>query len=251
VVRLMYDQLYRMNVACDLIGPSSEHLEDYALVLVPALYAAPDALLERLNAYVQGGGHVVYTFKSGFADEYQKVRTVPQPGIISAACGVSYSLFVEPTRIGLSGDPFEVGAEHNTVDGWAELLTPTSAEVLASYDHPHWGRYAAITSNRYGDGTAIYIGCLPSAAIMARVLERAVRGAGLWSADQELFFPLITRSGVNDAGNAVHYYFNYSDDPRAFTYPHEDATELLGGERVQQGDVRTLGPWGAAIVEEG
>jgi beta-galactosidase len=250
VVRLMYDQLYRMNVACDIIGPASEHLEDYALVIVPALYAAPDALLERLNAFVERGGHVVYSFKSGFADEYQKVRAVSQPGIISAACGVSYSLFVEPTRVGLKDDPFGVGPEHNTVETWMELLTPTTAEVLASYDHPHWGRYAAITRNRYGDGMATYIGCMVSGAIMGRVLERAVKEAGLWGADQELSFPLVTRWGINEAGKVVHYYFNYSDDPHTLVYPHPDGTELLSDTQVPQGAARTLDPWGAAIIEE-
>jgi beta-galactosidase len=251
VVRLMYDQLYRMNVACDIIGPSSEHLEDYTLLIIPALYAAPDSLLERLNAFVRNGGHVVYTFKSGFADEYLKVRAVSQPGIISEACGVSYSLFVEPKHIALKGDPFSVGAQHNAVEGWAELLTPTTAEVIASYDHLHWGQYAAITRNRYGIGTATYIGCMTSGAIMARVLEQAVKGADLWGADQELSFPLITRWGINDAGKTVHYYFNYSDVPQSLRYPHGDGIELLSDASVRQGDVRAIDPWGVVIVEEG
>jgi beta-galactosidase len=247
----MYDQLYRMNVGCDFVGPSSEHLEQYALVIVPALYAAPDSLLERLNTFVQNGGHVVYTFKSGFADEYQKVRAVVQPGIISEACGVSYSLFVEPKGVGLKGDPFGVGAQHNTVEAWMELLTPTTAEVLAFYDHPHWGQYAAITRNQYGYGTATYIGCMTSGAIMARVLEQAVKDAGLWGADQELSFPLITRWGVNDAGKVVHYYFNYANDAQLLWYPHGNGTELLSDAPVRHGDVWTIDQWGVVIIEEG
>jgi beta-galactosidase len=250
VVRLMYDQLYRMNIPCDMINPTSEHLEAYTLLIVPALYAAPDSLLERLNAFVQQGGHVVYTFKSGFADEYLKVRTVQQPGIISAACGVGYSLFVEPAHVGLQGDPFGVGSEQNTVEAWMELLTPTTAEVLATYEHSQWGRYAAITRNQYGAGTATYIGCMPSPAIMARVLAQAVQVAGLWGADQELSFPHITRWGINEAGKIVHYYFNYADAPGSFTYPHPDGIELRSGTPVRQGDVWQLDPWGALIIEE-
>jgi beta-galactosidase len=251
VVRLMYDQLYRMNIACDIINPTSEHLENYALILVPALYAAPDSLLERLNTFVQNGGHAVYTFKSGFADEYQKVRATAQPGIIGAACGVGYSLFVEPQRVALKGDPFGVGEAQNSVEGWSELLTPTTAETLAAYDHPHWGRYAAITRNHYGAGSATYIGCMPSAAIMARVLERAVRDAGLWGADQETTFPLITRWGVNQAGKMIHYYFNYSDDLGSFRYPHSDGVELLSGTPVRQGETTAINAWGVLIIEEG
>jgi beta-galactosidase len=250
VVRLLYDALYRMNVPCDIIGPSGEHLEEYDLVVVPALYAAPDALLERLNAFVHAGGHAVFTFKSGFADEFQQARAVPQPGVISAACGATYSLFVEPKGVALRGDPFGVGAAQNLVADWAELLTPTTAEALAWYDHPHWGRYAAITRNRYGAGAATYIGCMPSPAIVAKALEQAVRGAGLWGPDQELAFPLIVRGGVNAAGRAVRYYLNYADEPASFSYPHADGTELLGGAAVRQGQQLTVDRWGVLIIEE-
>ena len=52
IVRLMYEQLYNMNIGCDIIDPASDHLDDYKLLIVPALYAAPDSLLERLNAFV-------------------------------------------------------------------------------------------------------------------------------------------------------------------------------------------------------
>jgi len=31
-----------------------------------------------------------------------------------------------------------------------ELLTPTTATVVARYHHPVWGKYAAIVRNSYG-----------------------------------------------------------------------------------------------------
>jgi beta-galactosidase len=250
IVRLMYEQLYTMNIGCDIIYPSSDHLDEYTLLIVPALYAAPDSLLERLNAFVSDGGHIVYSFKSGFADQHVKVRTVTQPGIISAACGISYSMFVEPKHVGLKDDPFHVGEQNNTIDTWMELITPTTAEVLAYYDHPHWGRYAAITKNRYGKGTATYIGCMTSAAIMRQVLEHAVKQAGLWSADQELSFPLITKSGINEQGKAVHYYFNYADHPGLITYPYSEGRELLTNTPVRSGQAQQLAAWGVMIIVE-
>ena len=250
IVRPMYEQLYNMNIGCDVIDPASDHLDDYKLLIVPALYAAPDSLLERLNAYVHNGGHIVYSFKSGFADQHLKVRTVPQPGIISAACGISYSMFVEPKHVGLKDDPFQVGAQNNTIDTWMELITPTTADVLAYYDHPHWGTYAAITKNRYGNGTATYIGCMPSAAIMRQVLQYAVQEAGIWAADQALAFPLITKSGINEHGQAVHYYFNYSDHPSAITYPYTEGRELLTNTVVSGGQIQPIDAWGVLVIVE-
>ena len=104
-----------MNVGVDFIDPSSDTLEDYKLVIVPALYAAPDSLLQRLNLLVKNGGHVVYTFKSGFSDQNVKVRTSKQPGIIDEACGISYNQFTIPENVSLKEDPFKVGAEKNKV----------------------------------------------------------------------------------------------------------------------------------------
>jgi beta-galactosidase len=250
VVRLMYDQLYKMNIGCDIVHPASTHLEEYALLIVPALYAAPDSLLQRLNDYAHNGGHIVYTFKSGFADQHVKVRTVRQPGIISEACGISYSMFVEPKDIALKGDPFQVGKQQNRIDTWMELITATTAEVLANYDHPHWGSYAAITRNRFGKGMVTYIGCMTSAAIMDKVLEQAVKQAGLWGIDQELSFPLITKSGSNSDGKAVHYYFNYADAPDSIAYRYPQGRELLTDIEVDQNQVLPIDRWGVIIIEE-
>ncbi|MFS0724403.1 beta-galactosidase [Paenibacillus sp. 1P07SE] len=251
VVRAMYDPLYRMNIGCDFIpvDASEELLSEYALIVVPALYAAPDATLERLNAYTAGGGHVIYSFKSGFADEAVKVRTAAQPGLIAEACGVSYTQFVKPHEVGLRG-PLLPDGERGSVEGWMELLTPTTAQVLASYEHPQWGTYAAVTHNRYGKGQTTYIGGFLDARSMQHTLRHAVTAAGLWGMDQELAFPLIVRSGMNRDGRQVRYYFNYSADPQEFVYPHRAATDVLCDRRVEQGDAVDLPAWGFAILVE-
>ncbi|WP_342553122.1 beta-galactosidase [Paenibacillus sp. FSL R7-0652] len=250
VVRWMYDELYKMNMGCDLIDPSVESYAGYDVLVVPALYAASDALLEKLNQFVQDGGHIVYSFKSGFANEHIKVRSTRQPGLISEACGISYNLFVEPKHVALRDDPFGVGEEHNQVHTWMELITPTTAEVLAWYDHPHWGEYAAITQNNYGKGRATYVGCYTSAAVIRKVLERVMKDAGVWGADQELAFPLIVKTGINEQGQTIRYYFNYSDEPVSFHNPHGDGTELLSGDSIAAGQELVLERWGIRIIEQ-
>ncbi|QGQ95636.1 beta-galactosidase [Paenibacillus psychroresistens] len=250
VVRLMYDELYKLNVGCDFVNPASDNYENYSLLIVPALYCASDSLLERLNAYVKNGGHIVYSFKCGFTDENVQARTVSQPGIISEACGISYSMFVEPKHVALKGDPFQVGQEHNQVQTWMELITPTTAEVLAYYDHPHWGQYAAITHNRFGDGTATYIGCMTSSAVMMKVLKHVLKEIDLWGIDQEITFPLITKSGINSIGKTIRYYFNYSESTSSMQYPHNGGMELFSKQEVVKGQQLVLDPWGMKIIEE-
>ncbi|MBM6384471.1 MAG: beta-galactosidase [Paenibacillus sp.] len=250
VVRWMYDELYKMNIGCDLIDPSVESYKGYDVIVVPALYAASDALLERLNQFARDGGHVVYSFKSGFANEHIKVRSTRQPGIISEACGISYNLFVEPKKVSLRDDPFQVGEEQNQVHTWMELITPTTADVLAWYEHPHWGKYAAITENVYGKGKVTYVGCYTSSAVIRKVLERVMKEAGIWGADQELAFPLIVKTGMNDQGNTIRYYFNYSDQAVTFVNPHGKGMELLSGAVVAGEQSIELEPWGIRIIEQ-
>ncbi|WP_159882336.1 beta-galactosidase [Paenibacillus puerhi] len=249
VVRLVYDELYKRNIGCDFLYPSSENMEDYDLLIVPALYAAPDDLLHRLNRFVDNGGHVVYTFKSGFTDDTVKVRTSKQPGIIGDVCGITYSMFVEPKKVSLKGDPYKVGEENNRIHTWMELITPLTAEVLAYYDHPHWGEYAAITRNRFGKGTATYIGCFVTQAIMGEVLSETVKLAGLWGKEQGLVFPVITKKGTTPSGNTIRFFFNYSDEPVNMVYRYPAGTELLSGQTVQTGDTVGLERWGVRIVE--
>lgn len=251
IVRLLYDRLYELNIGCDLLHPgSADDFAKYKLIVVPALYAASDELLERLNRYVENGGHIVYTFKSGFANEHIQVRNTVQPGIIGKACGIKYSQFVTPSAVKLKDDPFDTGEETNNVDTWMELITPTTAEVLAWYDHPHWGKYAAITENRYGKGIVTYIGCLTTPEVAGKVLQRASKEAGLWGADQNIRFPLIVKSGKNQAGHTIRYYFNYSEGKQSFIYPYSDGIELLSNQPIAAGTTVELEPWGFIILEE-
>ncbi len=250
ILRPFYDALYRLNVGVDFVDPSSHNLERYNLLVVPGLYAASDELLQRLNQYVAAGGRIVYTFKSGFADQNNKVRTAQQPGLLDRVAGVQYSQFVLPKNVSLAGDPYQVGAENNSVGKWMELLTPTTAEVLASYKHPVWGKYAAITRNRYGKGSATYIGFMPGAELLEKIMQQALAEAGLMGPDQQLQFPLIVKSGVNRRGSIVHYYFNYSAEPQSFTYPHADGVELLSDRAIASGAAIELSAWGLQIIEE-
>jgi beta-galactosidase len=267
ILRPYYDALYKMNVGLDFIDPSvnfsygasdasttSSKIETqkptYKMIIVPALYAASDAILKKLNDYVKAGGHVVYTFKSGFSDENVKVRSTVQPGIINEACGISYSQFTTPNNVSLKNDPYKVGATDNKVHTFMELITPTTAKVLAYYEHPVWGKYAAITQNTYGKGVATYIGCMTSAALNEKILKEALQKANIWGVDQTLSFPLITKSGVNQQGKKVHYFFNYSAVPKSLSYLYKNGKELLSNTPISQNSALNLAAWGVQIVEE-
>jgi beta-galactosidase len=206
--------------------------------------------LNKLNTYVKNGGHILYTFKSGFSNENVKVRATIQPGIINEACGISYSQFTIPENVTLRDDPFQVGADKNKVHTWMELITPGTAKVLAWYNHPVWKNYAAITQNNYGKGTATYVGCMTSEGITEKIIRNVLEKANLWGKDQQIIFPVVVKSGVNQDGKTIHYFFNYSSGISKQTYPYKKGTELLNNHSVEQNALLALEPWGIKIIEE-
>lgn len=136
IVRWIYDTLYRMNIECDFVWPDSENIEEYDWVIVPALYAAPEALLHRLNRYVEAGGHLLVTFKSAFANENVKVSHQMQPHILKDCLGVTYQQFTFPQKVRLTADTFGGSEEERQAEVFMELLQPQGAHVLVSYEHP-------------------------------------------------------------------------------------------------------------------
>jgi len=253
VLRPFYDALYRQNIEADILSPDSKiSLDRYKLIVVPALYAASDAELERLNAFARAGGHVVYTFKSGFSDENTKVRYTAQPGGIAEAAGVTYQMYTPPRDVTLDVDPFRAGPPANPdalkVRWWMEMLKPTTATVLARYHHPSWPADAAITRNRYGKGEVTYVGFMPSDALIEELLADAAHRAEVPVGTTR--FPLIVRGGTLKNGHRVRYVLNYSARPATLAAGVAPGTELITGRRLGSGDALALSPWGVAVVEE-
>ncbi len=116
LVHQLYKTFYDLNVGVDFVFPESPDLSNYKLVVVPALYIADDALLEKLSDYVKNGGHVLMTFKSGFCNENSMVRWVRQPGPLRKAAGFSYQEFSNLEKpLALKGDPFQAGEENKAI----------------------------------------------------------------------------------------------------------------------------------------
>ena len=245
VVRWIYDALYQMNIECDFIWPESENLSQYKVIFVPALYAAPDTLLQKLKQYVADGGTLVATFKTGFANENVKVSHEVQPHILGDCLGVIYHQFIFPKDVGLSGT---IAHKESEAKVFMELLIPKGAEVLASYKHYNWNEYTAITRNHYGKGTAVYIGCMTDDKTLKAVITAALSASGVEIPEEK--YPVIIRSGINDLGKKIRYFFNYSSEEQEVLYAFKDGKELLTDGRIRAQSVLKIPAWDVKIIEE-
>jgi beta-galactosidase len=249
-MRRLYRALYGLNVGVDIVFPETADLSAYKVVVVPPLYVASDALLKRLADYARSGGHLVLTLKSGFCDEYSTVRATMAPGPLREAAGFHYQEFSNLEKpLSLKGDPFAAGAD-NQVSDWAEMILLDTARPLAYYDHPFFGKYPAITENRFGKGMVTYEGTVLSEALQEKVLARVLDQARLMGPDQKLAEGVRVKHGAGRTGKPLHYYFNFSATPRRVEYPYGAGTELLSERRLANGATLTLEPWGVAIIEQ-
>jgi beta-galactosidase len=250
VLDQVYSALYRNNIGVDFVFPETTDLSNYKVIIAPLLYVASDELLDRLAEYVRGGGHLVTTFKSGFTNEYDTVRWTMAPGPLRKAAGFRYQEFSSLTKpLALKGDPFGVASD-NQVSEWAEMLILEGAQPLAYYDHPFFGKYPAITQNSFGRGTLTYEGTVLSDALQSKVLLDILALAGLKGPDQDLPATVHVKHGTNLQGKAIHYYMNYSSNPRTFKYVYNAGQDLLTNAEVTPSQSIILKPWDLVIIEE-
>ena len=145
------DRLVRLNIETDMVYADAEDGEvpsdlfaGYDLLVVPSLYAEREVYLERIRDFVAAGGTCVATFKTGFADENNKVYADLQPHILREAAGVYYQSFMIPDE-----EDASVFGELlvRTVGNTAE---ESAAEVILTYEEPAWKDYAAAVRNPFG-----------------------------------------------------------------------------------------------------
>lgn len=263
VLMKIYNELYRMNIECDFIWPQMiDRLSDYKLVIIPALYCASHKIADCVEKYVSEGGHIFVTFKSFFADEHAKVWANEAPYKIAGVCGISYSHFMWPKDIGISAcdnafihNDTGVGEKLNGSDmtleakvyDFMELLNLEGATPLYRYKKHNLERYAAITGNSYGKGYATYLGCNVQAELLKGLLKEAAWRAGI-DLMQDVF-PVICRKGINQYGNEITYYMNFSDTQTEVTVS-DGGKNILTGDAVGDGDTISIPSWDLVIIEK-
>ena len=255
VVRRVYDALFELNIECDFISDKADRsqLGRYAMVLAPALYSTNEDTLKALADYVHQGGHLVATLRSFVADENLKVWHDKAPHLLTDVFGIDYNQFTRPGK-GLTLDLHGSDQAGPACQGLIELLNPRpGTQVLASYDHPVWKRYAAVTRHDYGHGSAEWIGTLPSDQGMRMLLSDAADAAGLGGPARDLAGLVTVREGINALGEQVAYLLNYSSKEVRLDAPYGGHLLVADGQadpqaHVDQGQSMAIGPWDLAII---
>ena len=236
-------------------------VQAYPVLVATGLYTADDATLDWLIAYAAAGGHLVIGPRTGYADLEARARADVMPARLHEAAGVwfdEYSNLDAPLPVSAfaAGDAaFAVGDEpaaalpvspDAAATRWADGLIADGARELLRYEHPHFGRWSAVTTRAYGAGRITVTGTVPN-TVLARDLFQwiaALLPKDPWRPGHE---SITATRAVNHAGEQVHFVHNWSWTPATFVVPAE-TENLLSGEKYASGHELRLGPWDVQVL---
>lgn len=233
-----------------LIVHPAQNFEAYPLVVVPALYVANELLLDRLAEYASNGGHLLLTFRSGYADEFARIRWQRAPGPLRQAVGASYqeySNLVAPLALKEGTGEFTLPADARAT-GWADGLQLEGATPLAYYDHPHFGRFPAVVSQTFGKGRVTYCGTLPNAVLGKRLAEWVMQRAGMQLPFADMPVSVHVSSAQSQTGKKLWFFSNWSWEQQQLEAVQLSGYELFSSEQFKDGDALALGAWDVKVI---
>lgn len=202
-----YRAFYKMGIPVDFVQPS-EKLDNYDLVIAPALIMVKDFELNNLASYVRRGGHLIISLRSGIKDEYDAMLPESIPGVFADMAGVTVPdfdpLLSKKTEIsGVFGQ--------GTADLWCDIIKPVSAEVLGVYTSDYYAGEACLTVNDYGDGKVYYLGCDLDETAMLNLAKYTGSRAGI---PMELYETEgLERVECSDGTNYAQFLLNHNSYP--------------------------------------
>jgi beta-galactosidase len=207
----------------------------YPVLIAAAFYTAADEDLDFLIDYARAGGHLVVGPRTGYGDGEGRARTERAPARITGAAGVWYDEMASlPSPVPVHG------SLRGAATGFAEGLVASDAEVLARYQHPHLGRWAAVTTRPADAGRITVVGTVPDQDLAAHLVRWLVPHAvGGWTTDDSV---TVSTSTDTRAATRLHVLHNWSWAETTAS-PSSTMTDILGGERHPPGEKITLRAW--------
>lgn len=173
----------------------------HPFVIAPAYQLVDDGLIQRWKTYVENGGHLILTCRTGQKDPRGHLWEAMWAAPIYPLIGAKIP-FYDVLPVGINGH-IEAAGKSYAWGSWGDIIEPDSGtHVLATYaDQFYSGRPAAIT-RKLGKGSVTYIGVDTLDGELERALIKAIySAAGTTPADLDPNFIVDWRDGFWTATN--------------------------------------------------
>jgi len=225
-----YKQFAERNIPVDIISADAP-LDGYKLVIAPGLVILTPDRVKRLNDFVEHGGNLVLTIRTGMKDEFNALLPQRQPGALSALTNVEaeeyYPLDVPIPVVGKS--------INGTSNLWAErlrILDPSQfTQVIARYGKQNgWlDDQIAMTVNAKKNASVFvyYVG-----AYLDEKSQSAFTDTILTASDLRAPFPTPTGveicQRIKPDGTRIHIVINHRNEAQTVKLPWSAREHLSG-----------------------
>jgi beta-galactosidase len=164
-----YKPLFDRNITVDFAHPESD-LGRYKLVIAPNLYLVNDSSAKNINKYVENGGTLLMSFFSGIVDENEHIRLGGYPAPFREMLGLTVEEYI-PYSETQSNIITTKDEDQFKCTFWSDVIHLKNAESLAKFEQNYYAGSPAITHNRFGKGTAFYVGTVLDQSAMEWLIE--------------------------------------------------------------------------------
>jgi len=238
-----YKALRQLRINVDIVFPQQDFTR-YKMIIAPSLLVVDRGLGARLTTFANAGGTLLLTFLSGSKDENNWVTQTALPGFLRKATGAVIRDFDPQTD--QEQEIVMADGSRYPAETWFDILTPETAEALATYAKRFYSGKAALTRNRYGRGTIYYVGFeTKSDEFHRRIVAEALRDSGI--APGVLVPEGVQVASRKKPGREIFFVLNYDDEPKTVAMGHRLLNALTGKtepESLELGpfDVKVLTP---------
>jgi len=145
----------------------------FPFLIAPAYQLMDEALIAKLKAHVENGGHLVLSCRSGQKDKNGRLPETPWAGRLRPLMGAEVEF--HDVLLGTGRGHVGRGKASYEWNVWADVLRPeTGTTVEAEYSDQFYAGKAAATVRRLGRGTVRYIGVETKDGALEREIVRAM-----------------------------------------------------------------------------
>ncbi len=235
---------YKAGYNVGLIHPEDD-ISTCAIVILPSWPIVTAALAERLTSYVEQGGTLVITGRSGIKDENNNVLAVTPPGFLAELCGVKVEEGFRINEPELYPNHFTLAGEVVHQSEWLDRLEVTDATVVSVWTEGYHVGVPAVTSRQAGRGRCFYVSTFLDEAGMQALIPYLSETAGVSPLLKSL--PEGVEVSVREGENyQIWFILNHRNVP-AMVSDIPAGTDLLSGAEISSSV--DLGGYGVAVVK--
>ncbi|MEM6853169.1 MAG: beta-galactosidase [Planctomycetota bacterium] len=260
--------LYSQGFATGVVHPADD-LSAVKLFVIPHWPLFDDEWVPAVDAWVRAGGTLVIGALTGTRDMQNRIVQVRAPGVLSELAGVTVQHFErvnhpehrpgQLTLVSHGSEETETASDSIPTEHWRESLRPvtpdSTIEVVARWTETEptsWHQdQTAITRQRLGLGSVVYVGTYLTQPVVSAVMDRCVNWANLTPVLPDL--PDSVEVVVRTDGRREFAFLLNTDGSRTATVALSTRWSAVVGDDLICGQGRNqhveLPPLGVAVFQ--